>query len=238
MPRRTSAEIEHIVNTGVVQNDTGDITAAAIRSIIMDVVDSGPIGMPGNDARTALKWLDSSGWTPVSDTTTQYLIVTRTDAYATLAAALVAHLTAGGSENALPAIPAFVSARFSSYASIGGVDTGGNDALLSDLWPAGAAAPFVWLVTPTAHDWLERSRVNVSVRPDNTGAGTLLEPLAHFGRLPYTVMIDGAQFDIGRYHTMLDRPADLQASPNQAALRFQYQYEARPAAVPTVTQVL
>ena len=82
--------------------------------------------------------------------TTQYLVVTRSDDFPTLQSALVGLLTLGGREAAQPAIPAYVTTRFFSVATIGGVNTSENDALLSDLWPTGEQPPFVWLVTPEA----------------------------------------------------------------------------------------
>ena len=84
--------------------------------------------------------------------------------FTTLQQALVGLLTLGGNEAAQPAIPAYVTTRFFSIATIGGVNTSGNDALLSDLWPPAERPPFVWLVTPEAFGWLQRSRVTVSTR--------------------------------------------------------------------------
>ena len=117
------------------------------------------------------------------------------------------------------------------------MNTRGLDALLSDLWPTGHGAPFVWLVSPQAFSWLQRSRVTVSTRVDNSGAGTLVEGNVRFGRLPYRVEIDGVPFEVGRYRTSLARPVDASATPDEAALRFEYGYAAPMAESPTVTRL-
>ena len=117
------------------------------------------------------------------------------------------------------------------------MNTRGLDALLSDLWPPGEQPPFVWLVTPQAFSWLQRSRVTVSTRVDNSGAGTEVEAGVRFGRLPYRVSVDGVPYEIGRYRTSLARPVDAQATPDEAALRFEYGYAAPMAETPTVTRL-
>ena len=178
--------------------------------------------------------VDRRRWTAVSAVSTQYLVVTRSDDFPTLKAALVGLLTLGGREAALPAIPAFVSTRMLSYVSVGGVNTSGGDALLSDLWPSGERPPFIWLVTPTAFGWLKRSRITVSTRVDNSGAGTVVEDDVSFGRLPYRCQVDGVPFEVGRYRTSLARPVDAIATPDEAALRFEYGYAAPMAETPTV----
>ena len=167
-----------------------------------------------------------------NDAITQFLIVTRTDSFANLQAALVAHLTAGGNENYLAGIPAFVSTRLTSYASIGGGNTSGNDAPLADLWPLAGDPPFVWFASPSPFERLERSRANVSTRQDNAATNTLLESMVSFGRLPYRIDIDGAEYEVGRYRTMLARPVDVAATPLEAAFRVQYRYAPAPPEVP------
>ena len=238
MARLTRAQIEADINARIVMNDTGAIDDVVLRSILMNIVDSGIVGVPGSNARSALKWIPASGWTPVSDTTVQYLAITREDDWPILQAALVAHFTLGGNENYIPNPPSWVSLRLSSYQSLGGAATGGVDALLTDMWPVGSLAPFIWLITPTAHGWLDRSRVTVSTRVNNAGDGAMVETEAHFGRLPYTVDVNGVQFDVGRYRTSLPRPVNEQATPDEAALRFIYKYAPAPAVSPVVNQIV
>ena len=137
-------------------NNAGAISPADVRGVLDDAVDSLVPAIGGSSVLDRLQWNATDGWAPVSAVTTQYLVVTRADDFPILQEALVALLTLGGNEDAFPAVPAFVSTRLSSYASIGGANTGGNDALLSDLWPLGQSAPFVWLVTPKAF-WLAGS---------------------------------------------------------------------------------
>ena len=237
MAIRTSAELKALILSVFTDNNAGDIIPDDARGFLDDAVDSLVPAHGGSAARNRLQWNATTGWTPVSEVSTQYLVVTRTDDFPTLESALVALLTLGGSEDAFPAIPAFVSSRLSSYASIGGDNTSGNDAQLSDLWPSGQLAPFVWLVTPKAFGWLDRSRVNVSTRVDNTNADPHLESMASFGRLPYLVDIDGTPFEVGRYRTSLARPVDAQATPDEAALRYQYRYAPPPPESPSVTKV-
>ena len=237
MAIRTPAELKALIVAAFTDNDTGDIIPIDARGFLDDAVDSFVPGHGGSPALDRLQWKPATGWTPVSDVTTQFFIVTRSDDFPTLKQALTALLTAGGSEGAFPAVPAFVSTRLNSYISIGGVNTSGNDALLSDLWPPSERPPFVWLVTPEAFTRLQRSRVNVTTRVDNTGAGTFTESMVSFGRLPYRVEIDGTPFEIGRYRTSLARPVDDPSTPNEAALRFQYRYAAPPPESPTVTQL-
>ena len=117
------------------------------------------------------------------------------------------------------------------------MNTSGNDALLSDLWPTGDGAPFVWLVTPEGYGWLQRSRVTISTRQDNSGAGTEVESNVRFGRLPWRVSIDGVPYSVGRYRTSLARPVDAQATPDEAALRYEYGYAAPDPESPTVTRL-
>ena len=237
MATRTKAELEAAADSAIHQNDTGAITPAVHRALLQDILDSVPSGVNGSAERPALAWTAAGRWEAVSDIATQYLAVTREDDFDTIRRSLIHLLTAGGNEGAFPNVPAFVSTRTSSYMSIGGANTSGNDALLSDLWPVGEAAPFVWLLSPSAFGWLDRGRVNVSTRVDNSGGGTLLESLVHFGRLPYQILINGAAYDLGRYQTSLARPVDDAATPDEAALRFQYRYAPPPPAAPTVTLV-
>ena len=117
------------------------------------------------------------------------------------------------------------------------MNTRGNNALLSDLWPTGDRAPFVWLVTPTAFSWLQRSRISISTVVDNRGEGIEVEAGVRFGRVPYRVEIDGVPFEVGRYRTSLARPVDASATPDEAALRFEYSYAAPMAETPTVTRL-
>ena len=238
MARLTKAQIEADINARIVMNDTGAIDDVVLRDVLQNIIDSGIVGVPGSNARPALKWIPTTGWTPVSDTTVQYMAITREDDWPTLQAALIAHFTLGGNENYIPNPPSWVSLRLSSYQTVGGPNTGGVDALLTDLWPVGTLAPFVWLVTPTAHGWHDRSRVTVSTRVNNAGDGAMVETEAHFGRLPYDVTINDVQFDIGRYRTSLPRPTDAQATPGEAALRFIYKYAPAPAVSPVVNQII
>ena len=237
MATRTKADLEAKILERIADNDVGAISPGVHRVVLQDLLDSGPIGIAGSPVLTGIQWVDGLGWQAVSDEQTQYLAVTRTDSFDVLRRALVQHLTAGGNENALPNIPAFISIRTSSYISIGGAATSGNDANLSDLWPLGAAAPFVWLLSPVRYGWLDRGRVNVSTRVDNSGAGTLIEPLQRFGATAYRITINGVPYDVGRYHTGLDRPVDVIATPNEAALRFQYRYAPPPAGAHVVEQI-
>ena len=231
----TKAALLAELNAKLVDNDTGLITPSVHKALLRDIIDSSAAGA-GSDILPRLKWHPTSGWTPVSDTETQYLIVTRTDDFNVLRRALVQALTAGGSDVDLPNIPAFVSSRLSSYIVLGGPNTNGNDALIGDMWPAGEAPPFFWLCSPTAQGWLERSRVTVWTTTDNSGAGRLEEDQAVIGRLPYTILINGVPFDCGRYLTQLQRPVDTVAG--QAALRFRWRYSEPPAGAHVVEQVL
>ena len=237
MAIKTPAELKALILAAFTDNDTGDILPIAARGFLDDAVDSLVPAHGGSAALDRLQWNSATGWTPVSAVSTQYLVVTAADDFTTLKKALVGLLTMGGNEAAQPAIPAYVTTRFFSLATIGGVNTRGLDALLSDLWPTGEGAPFVWLVTPEAFAWLQRSRVTVSTRVDNSGAGTEVEAGVRFGRLPYRVEIDGVPFEVGRYRTSLARPVDAQATPDEAALRFEYGFSAPDPESPTVTRL-
>ncbi len=219
-------------------NNTGAITPAEHKALLRDIIDSSAAGI-GSAVRSRLQFHPLDGWVPVSDVTTMYLIVNRSDSFANLAAAIVAHLTAGGSSNAFPNLPALVEKpRTGSYATIGGANTSGLDAMLDDLWPLNADPPFVWLCSPAAFGWLERSRANISTRVDNTGAGAILEDDVSFGRVPYEILIDDTHYEVGRYRTQLARPVDVPATDGEAAFRVQYRYSPAPARVPVVTQVV
>ena len=162
---------------------------------------------------------------------------TRADDFSTLRLALVRHLTAGGSENDLPSVPAFVSTHLGSYISLGGTDTGGLDASLDVMWPRGEEPPFIWLATPTRYQRLGRSRVNCSTRRNNFNLDPQLEPLVHFGAVAWTIVVNGVPYLCGRYRTSLPRPVDDPANQNESALRFQFRYASPPPAPPVVTQV-
>ena len=77
----------------------------------------------------------------------------------------------------------------------------------------------------------------MSTRQDNAGTNTELEAMVSFGRLPYEITIDDAEYEVGRYRTQLDRPVDDVATPNEAAWRVQYRYAPAPAEVPVVEKV-
>ena len=49
--------------------------------------------------------------------------------------------------------------------------------------------------------------------------------------------IDGVPYEVGRYRTSLARPVDAQATPNEAALRFEYRFAAPDPETPTVTRL-
>ena len=237
MATRTKAELEAALAAGLAANNTGAITPSVHRALLQDILDSGPNGIAGSDVLTGVQWVDGLGWQAVSDVQTQYLAVTAVDDFDTLRRALVQHLTAGGNENELANIPAFISIRTSSYISVGGAATSGRDANLADLWPLNADAPFVWLLSPVRYGWLDRGRVNVSTRVDNANADPHLEPLQRFGATAYRITINGVPYDVGRYHTGLARPVDVIATPNEAALRFQYRFSAAPAGAHVVEQI-
>ena len=238
MAIRTPAELKADILAAFTDNDSGDILPADARGFFDDAIDSLVPAHGGSAALDRLQWNATTGvFSPVSAVDTQYLVVTAADDFTTLKKALVGLLTLGGNEAALPAVPAYVTTRFFSLATIGGVNTSGNDALLSDLWPVGDQPPFVWLVTPEAFSWLQRSRVTVSTRVDNSGAGTLVESNVRFGRVSWRVEVDGVPYEIGRYRTSLARPVDAQATPDEAALRFEYGYAAPMAETPTVTRL-
>ena len=238
MAIKTPEQLKIDILAAFSDNDLGEILPADARGFLDDAVDSLVPAHGGSAALDRLQWNATTGvFSPVSDVSTQYLVVTSSDDFQTLQAALIALLTLGENEGAFPAIPAFVSTRLLSHATIGGVDTGGNDALLSDLWPTGERPPFVWLVTPEAFSWLQRSRVTVSTRVDNSGAGTLVEAGVRFGRLPYRVSVDGVPYEIGRYRTSLARPVDASSTPDEAALRYEYRFAAPDPETPTVTRL-
>lgn len=232
----TKTQLLAEVTAKITDNVTGAITAPSHAALLRDIIDSSAAGA-GSDVLDRLQWHPTTGWTPTSPVQTQYLIATAVDDFDTLRRAIVQALTAGGSEADLPGIPAFVSTRLGSYLSLGGANTGGNDALLDDLWPVGSNPPFVWLVTPTAFRYLSRSRVNVSTRRNNSNLDPQLEPLAVFGATAYTIVINETPYDVGRYRTQLARPIDDQASPDEAALRFQYRFSAPAPAAPVVEQI-
>ena len=236
MAIRTPTELKALIDSMFADNSAGTITPAIAREYLTDGVDSYFPATGGSDVLDEIIWT-SSGWTPVSSVSTQYLIATAADDFNTLQRALIQALTAGGNEVDLPSIPAFVSARLSSYLTLGGTATGGNDALLDDLWPVGANPPFIWLVTPTRYDWLGRSRVNASTRRNNFNLDPQLESMAMFGAVAYTITINGIPYEVGRYRTSLARPVDDPANPDQAALRFQYRYSEPPPGAHVVTQV-
>ena len=233
----TKAQLLAELDAKLLDNVTGEITPTVHKALLRDIIESSAAGA-GSEVRSRLQWHAVNGWVPVADTAVQYLIVGRSDSFASLQAALAAHLTAGGNENYLAGIPAFVSTRLSSYASIGGANTSGNDAPLADLWPVGGDPPFVWLCSPAPFDRLERSRANVSTRQDNAATNTILESMVSFGRLPYRIDIDGAEYEVGRYRSQLARPVDDAATPLEAAFRVQYRYAPAPPEVPVITQVL
>ena len=238
MAIKTPAELKALILAAFTDNDEGAIIPADARGFFDDAVDSLVPAHGGSAALDRLQWNATTGvFSPVSAVDTQYLVVTAADDFTTLKKALVGLLTMGGNEAALPAVPAYLTSRFFSLAIVGGVNTRGLDALLSDLWPSGDRAPFVWLVTPTAFGWLQRSRVTISTRVDNSGAGTEVEAGVRFGRLPYRVSIDGVPYEIGRYRTSLARPVDAQATPDEAALRYEYRYAAPDPETPTVTRL-
>ena len=237
MAIKTPAELKALIVAAFTDNDTGDILPAAARGFFDDAVDSLVPASGGSDALDRLQWNSATGWTPVSAVSVQYLVVTRSDDFQTLQAALVGLLTLGGNEAAQPNIPAFVTTRFFTLAVVGGVNTRGNDALLSDLWPTGERPPFVWLVTPHAFSWLQRSRVTISTVVDNRSEGIEVESNIRFGRLPYRVEIDGVPFEVGRYRTSLARPVDASATPDEAALRYEYAFSAPDPETPTVTRL-
>ena len=218
-------------------NNTGAITPAEHKALLRDIIDSSAAGA-GSPVRNRLQWDPTNGWTPVSDASVQYLIINRSDTFISLQEAIKAHLTLGGNENVIANPAAFVSTRLNSYASIGGINTSGNDAMLDDLWPLGQDAPFAWLCSPAPAAWLERSRANVSTRVDNTGTGTVTESMVSFGRLPYQITIDDAVYECGRYRSQLDRPVDAQATPLEAAFRIQYRFAPPPPEAPVVEQIL
>ena len=237
MPIRSKADLRTALTAAIHANTTGAITPAVHHALLTDIIDSSAAGA-GSPARDRLQWHPVSGWTPVSADNTQFLVVTPENHFPALQAALVAHLTAGGNENDLHGLPAFVSTRLSSYVSIGGSATSGNDALLADLWPVGDDPPFLWLVSPVAFDWLTLSRVNASTRLDNAATGQIVESMQSFTRVAWTLTINDVPYEIGRYHTQLQRPVDLQPTPDQAALRFQFRYAAPAPSAPVVVQVL
>ena len=236
MAIRTPAELKAAVAAMFADNNAGDITPADARTFLDDSIDSVVPATGGSDVLNEIVWT-SAGWTPASSVSTQYLIATSADDFDTLQRSLIQALTAGGNEVDLPNIPAFVSARLSSYLTLGGTATGGNDALLDDLWPLGANPPWIWLVTPTRYDWLGRSRVNASTRRNNANLDPQLESMAMFGAVAYTIVINGIPYDVGRYRTSLARPVDDPANTDQAALRFQYRYSPPPPGAHVVTQV-
>ena len=110
MATRTKADLEAKILERIADNDVGAISPGVHRVVLQDLLDSGPIGIDGSPVLTGIQWVDGLGWQAVSDEQTQYLAVTAVDDFDTLRRALVQHLTAGGNENALPNIPAFISA--------------------------------------------------------------------------------------------------------------------------------
>ena len=238
MAIKTPEQLKANILAAFTDNDTGDILPIAARGFLDDAVDSLVPAHGGSAALDRLQWNATTGvFSPVSAVSVQYLCVTAADDFTTLKKALVGLLTMGGNEAAQPAIPAYLTTRFFSLAVIGGVNTRGNDALLSDLWPTGEGAPFVWLVTPEAFSWLQRSRVTVSTVVDNRGEGLEVESNVRFGRLPYRVEIDGVPFEVGRYRTSLARPVDASSTPNEAALRYELGYASPDPETPTVTRL-
>ena len=237
MAIRTPAELKARILATYTDNDTGDILPIDARGFLDDAVDSFVPGHGGSPALDRLQWNSATGWTPVSDVTTQYLVANTQTTFDRLQTSLVRALTVGGSNVEIPDLPAFVSSRLSSYLVIGGPNTNGVDASLDEMWPVGQPPPFFWLATPTAYDRLERSRVTCWTTVDNMAAGMVEEDMRVIGRLPYSLLINGVPYELGRYLTSLARPVDVPATMGQAALRFRYRYAEPPPGAHEVEQV-
>ena len=90
MAIRTPAELKALILAAFEDNDQGDILSIAARGFLDDAVDSLVPAHGGSAALDRLQWNSATGWTPVSDVATQYLVVTRDEDFPTLQKALVA----------------------------------------------------------------------------------------------------------------------------------------------------
>ena len=238
MATRTKAELITKLAERLPANDTGAIVPDVHRAMLTDLLDSAPIGIAGSPALPGVAWIDGAGWQAVSDTTVQFMVVTRTDDFGVLGRAIRQALQAGGTRVYLPGIPAYVSQRLSSWVVIS-EQVSSTNGVLDELWPPGSSPPFFWMVSPTRWQWLARTRIDAwTLASGISGATRFDDADRNPSAVGYTVEIDHVPYLVGRFLTGLARPLGDPANPNQASLRFKWRYDSPAEATPTVTQVL
>ena len=203
-------------------------------------------GNPGTDGLTALGGTvntptiryTATGWRAVNVATDSYLAMTRTNTYADLAAVALAAGIDGGQTVELPALGAVwrVGARFTGF-----FKTPGTGPSLDNVWPMGAAGPFVWLILPTFHNWLKDFRLTLYTQTGyNATSVSETFPALDWVVPTWSILIDGVPFEVAYYQVDLTitRPATSDPlNPDQYGFSAGPHYVAPPDPGRTVSQV-
>ena len=172
-------------------------TAEAIASVTGTLV-------PGTDALDELRWRNGT-WTPISPVATTYIAMTRGNTFTSLNQLFTdVAANAGGygysADGAIRPANAVISASNR---------TGETWSITTDaVWPVGEDAPFIWLITPTFHDWQPNFTANISTQISSgvveRQRGVTLPPA------PWTLTIDGVPFQVVVAQVTITRPLDTE----------------------------
>ena len=240
MARRTKAELDAAVASMFPDQSTGEITPERVRDYLLDLSDSSAAGVAGSDTLNEIRWTGAE-WEAISSVTTQHQVVTREDTFDSVKRGILRGLEAGGTSHYDAGVPSYwTSTGGYNLLVIGAANSGGSNAPLDILWPAGEDPPFLWVLSPAHTGWNARMRAEITSQPDNTAQGSVTERDRTFGAMTYEVAINDVPFEINRYRIAVARPdpADADANrPNEEQVRIRYSYSSPPEPSATVVQI-
>ena len=183
--------------------DTEDTDKAPSRQAVAEAIASvtGTL-VPGTEALDELRWRNNT-WTPISPVATTYIAMTRGNTFTSLNQLFTdVSGEAGGygfsADGALRPANAVISASNR---------TGETWELTVDaIWPVGEDAPFVWLITPTFHDWQPNFTAHFTTENGQGQVESIRDVV--IPAAPWTLTIDGVPFQVAIIEMPLARPID------------------------------
>ena len=194
MTQRTRAELALQIAQDLADNTTGDITPAHVRDVCDDIADSMFIRLIGAPGREAIRYT-AGAWAAVSLVQTQYAVLTRAGNFASLKAAVEAFSVAGGSVVPLPALGAVVSN--SRFFSLFAIREGSSYGDLTDIWPVGGSAPWLWALMPRHYGWIATTTVDITVWDNQSALNAQSELGVTYLPFGNGVTINGTVYDAG-----------------------------------------
>ena len=205
--------------------------------------------MNGTDVLNRLQWNSAQGfWEPVSDSSAIYYVLTRTNTYADVAAALRFTLEAGLPSYpvkgvlrtlgfAWDAVPGPVLEPFSLNVGFSNSSfrEGDQSRHIWNVWPDGGDAPFAWVLSPSHTDYIDSFSLKYEYTPPEPAFLPVTPDQNDLVVQRDFVRINGVPFDAASVQVIGPRPDRGSDFPNGS---ITLSYTNPPAPTTTIEEII